>query len=144
LVNAANPLAAPQGNLISSKKLVERRSPPDSDFANKFIEKLCKSPDFSAEISKFESTKIRQINKSIDILEVINSEVIDIDKLKKLAFTGIPNRIRGLRPIVWRLIMGELPQETSKWQETIDANHETYEGFKRELIVKPKLQDEEA
>jgi hypothetical protein len=45
--------------------------------------------------------------------------------------------------VVWRLILNELPAETGKWQEVIDNNFDTYENFKKELIVKPKLQDEE-
>ena len=80
-----------------------------------------------------------------------------------LAFTGVPNvagqevldplapprkkrietDIVALRPMVWRVICGSLPLDTSKWEETMEDNYRTYDGFKKELIVQPKLKDEE-
>ena len=80
------------------------------------------------------------------MLKVINEDEVDLDLLKVYAFSGIPGRddnFKGLRPVVWRLILGCLPQKTADWKTTLEQNLETYEGFKRELIVKPKLQDEE-
>jgi TBC1 domain family member 13 len=45
--------------------------------------------------------------------------------------------------VVWRLILGELPLETADWHKTLEDNYQTYENFKKELIIKPKLKDEE-
>jgi hypothetical protein len=42
-----------------------------------------------------------------------------------------------LKPVVWLLILGALPMETSEWEKGLEDNYETYEGFKKELIVKP-------
>lgn len=80
------------------------------------------------------------------MMNVINEDEVDLDLLKVYAFSGVPGQdeqFKGLRPLVWRLILGCLPQKTSEWSSTLDSNLENYEGFKRELIVKPKLQDEE-
>lgn len=48
-------------------------------------------------------------NKSIEILESMNSEKIDTYEVQKQSFSGIPNEIGGLRPVVWRVIFSCLP-----------------------------------
>ena len=66
-------------------------------------------------------------------------------KLQADSFNGIPTEsFKGLRPLIWRLILGALPKNTKEWQNELDKNFNTYEDFKKELIVKPKLKDEEA
>jgi len=57
--------------------------------------------------------------------------------LKQIAFSGVPDIIPGLKPVVWLLILGGLPPKTSDWDKNLNDNFETYEGFKKELIVKP-------
>ena len=39
--------------------------------------------------------------------------------------------------------MTALPLQPAKWQEELDKNLKTYEDFKKELIVKPKLKAED-
>ena len=57
----------------------------------------------------------------------------------------MPNQeVKGLRPLVWRICLGSLPANTSQWTTQLEENYQTYEDFKKELIVKPKLKDEEA
>lgn len=51
--------------------------------------------------------------------------------------------IIGLRPLVWRLVLGALPNKPDQWIPALEQNYQTYEDFKKELIVKPKLKDEE-
>ena len=72
------------------------------------------------EISKFESSKIRRKNKAIQIIQVLNVDTIDMDKLRELSFTGVPEIIAGVRPIVWRVINGGLPLNTSEWKSQIE------------------------
>lgn len=75
----------------------------------------------------------------------MNQDEIDLKKLSALCFTGVPNtEVKGLRPLIWRLILGSLPEKTDQWKTKIEENYSTYEDFKKELIVKPKLKDEEA
>lgn len=59
-----------------------------------------------------------------------------------MAFSGVPGSFKGLRTIIWRLILGSLPDETAEWQASLDSNLATYEQFKKELIVNPQIQDE--
>jgi hypothetical protein len=42
-----------------------------------------------------------------------------------------------LKPVVWLLILGGLPSKTEQWDKSLGDNYETYENFKKELIVKP-------
>jgi hypothetical protein len=42
------------------------------------------------------------------------------------------------------VILGSLPKNTQEWSKQLEDNYNTYSEFKKELIVKPKLKDEEA
>lgn len=112
---------------------------------NTHLEKLCISEDMTSELSAFETSSIVLRNKAIKIIEVINQKEINIDSLRKLSFTGVPPEVRGLRPMVWKLLLGCLPTDPTTWDDFIRTNFQTYEDFKRELIVKPQLkaQDEQ-
>lgn len=63
--------------------------------------------------------------------------------LESLAFHGITDEVKGLRPLVWRILLNYLPLDASQWDETLRNNHESYNMYKNELIVKPKLAFEE-
>ena len=95
------------------------------------------------EYDKYDNKRIKMRNKSIEILETLNKDDIDIKRLQQIAFSGIPDTIKGLRAVVWRIILGELTNKTSEWKPTLEQNFETYESFKKELIIKPKLKAEE-
>ena len=81
--NPLNPLAGPSNSTASSSvpkkgpstpvvaKLEEQLEPP-TEFVNEYLKALCTSSDMSAEISKFESSKIRLKNKAIQIIRVLN------------------------------------------------------------------------
>jgi hypothetical protein len=60
-----------------------------------------------------------------------------------VAFNGIPDECKGLRPIVWRILLNYLPLETKAWEDHIKKSKEIYDSWKEELIVKPKLKDEQ-
>lgn len=95
------------------------------------------------EYDKYDNKRIKLRNKSIEILEELNKDEIDIKRLKQIAFSGIPETINGLRAVVWRIVLGELTCKTSEWKTTLEQNFDTYENFKKELIIKPKLKAEE-
>lgn len=76
-------------------------------------------------------------------MEVLNSPVIDMKALRKTTFRGIPDEVKGLRPIVWRLMLGALPLETTDWEAKITSSKEAYETYKKELIIQPELKKAE-
>lgn len=71
------------------------------------------------------------------IVDLLNSDVIDIDRLKVYLAEGIPDEAPVIREYAWKLILGYLPEERSKWQEKVDKDNKTYEG-----LVKMFLPDE--
>lgn len=56
-----------------------------------------------------------------------------------MAFYGITDEIKGLRPLVWRLLLNYLPADATQWDDTLRMNHDNYNIYKEELIAKPKL-----
>ena len=121
---------------------LEEQMPLPTEFKNAYIERLCQSEWLTDELNKFETNQIKMRNKSIQIINLLNQDKIDKHKLNLLTFSGVPEAFNPLRTVVWRLLMDGLPYETSQWETTIAQNHETYENFKKELIVNPKLKDE--
>jgi hypothetical protein len=65
----------------------------------------------------------------------LNEKVIDREKLQKISFTGLSDEIKGLRPLVWRILLNHLPLETSRWEEHLSKSKEIYDNWKDELII---------
>lgn len=110
-------------------------------FKNEFIERLCSIKEMREEYDKADSKKIIMRNKVVQLIEAINADEITLEDIQRLSFTGIPEGFPGLRPIVWKLLLGSLPLKTADWRTQIEENFKTYEEFKKELIVKPQLKD---
>jgi hypothetical protein len=49
------------------------------------------------EVDKHDTANIKLRNKAINIINTINKHKIDMNELRKLAFTGIPSGFPGLR-----------------------------------------------
>ena len=64
---------------------------------------------------------------------------IDREKLEELSFFGITDEIKGLRPLVWRILLNYLPCDASQWDDILRRNREIYGMYLDELIVKPKI-----
>ena len=56
---------------------------------------------------------------------------------------GITDEIKGLRPLVWRVLLNYLPCDSSQWEDILRSQRQNYEIWKDELIVKPKLREAE-
>jgi len=56
-----------------------------------------------------------------------------------LAFNGVSDEIKGLRPIVWKLLLNYLPLETNKWESHMNDSKKMYDEWKDELIIKPSI-----
>ncbi len=55
---------------------------------------------------------------------------IDRSELEQLAFHGITDEIKGLRPLVWRLFLNYLPLDATEWDDTLRQNHASYQIYK--------------
>jgi TBC1 domain family member 13 len=68
------------------------------------------------------------------------SKSIQLDRLRELSFFGISDEIKGLRPLIWRILLNYLPtDDTDSWEELLRQKKAIYEMWKDELIIKPKL-----
>ena len=78
----------------------------------------------------------------INFLKILNKRKIEIAMLRSLSFRGIPSDIPVLRPIVWKVLLGYLPRETSKWKDVMDEQKKIYDSLRFELIVIPDMEEE--
>lgn len=168
-----NPLAGPSKSAAPVAKPAapqfEALLPLPDDYQNRFIEKLCKQtalqPETLDKVTQVAQKKnlIALRNKAIKLIDQLNEPHINLASLQLLTFTGVPNvpsqdilqpsanvrakrsdtDIVALRPMVWRVICGALPLDTARWEATMQEHYKTYEDFKKELIVQPKLKAEE-
>jgi len=95
---------------------------------NKIIDTL-----LSQEVPKQSLSRIAQF------LKILNRTKINLVLLKSLSFGGIPTECEGLRGIVWRLLFGQFPPETAKWEEFLKMRQSQYNDFKNDLVIIPAL-----
>jgi hypothetical protein len=82
-----------------------------------------------------EKTKLRVF----EIVKLLNSDKIDIKKLKELIFEGLPDDISSLRSLTWKLLMNYLPFNLNEWENHIDKKRSEYISAKEKIITKLEL-----
>ncbi|PKA51494.1 hypothetical protein AXF42_Ash002859 [Apostasia shenzhenica] len=87
----------------------------------------------AAEISRFSA---EEISRQSQLLSELSKKVIDLDELRRLAAQGIPDGA-GIRPTVWKLLLGYLPNDRILWREELDKKRNQYQAFKEEFLVNP-------
>lgn len=83
--------------------------PKPEEAKNEIIRRLFEKKDLEKPFPE------RLKNHAIKIMNIINNEKINRKELCKTTFNGIPDEIRGLRPIIWRILLNYLPLNTSEW-----------------------------
>lgn len=68
--------------------------------------------------------------------DILEEDVIDIRKLRNLAFNGIPDE-KGLRSLVWRILLLYLPHQKNAWESTLVEKRQHYKQYIDEIIVSP-------
>lgn len=66
--------------------------------------------------------------------EVLESEKIDLQLLRRLCFQGIPDD-SGFRPICWRLLLGYLPANTLDWPQVLKKQRALYNQFLEDMVI---------
>jgi len=66
----------------------------------------------------------------------LNINPIDLNVIRRLAFQGIPDK-PGLRAIYWKILLGFLPLEQSKWEKETKFQRQVYQEWIKELILDP-------
>ena len=83
----------------------------------------------------FHSSKIKE-RVDYFLKALLKFEPLNLKMIKSIAFYGIPDEIRSLRPLIWRVVLGYLPAEKAKWLNILQINKEIYESFVKDLIEK--------
>lgn len=69
-------------------------------------------------------------------------EPIVLRTIQHLAFGGVPEECRGLRALVWRLLLGYLPTQSDQWEDTLKRQRDNYALFRCDLLqLTPPTQD---
>ncbi|CAF4578379.1 unnamed protein product, partial [Rotaria sp. Silwood2] len=77
--------------------------------------------------------------KTIEQFEaVLKCDMIDLKKLKILAFNGCPAE-NGIRSLTWKILLNYLVLDQTKWSTHLNKQRELYRGYIRETIIKPGL-----
>ncbi|CAN6270510.1 unnamed protein product [Urochloa humidicola] len=66
----------------------------------------------------------------------LERKVVDLAELRRLACQGVPDAA-GLRPVVWKLLLGYLPTDHALWTYELEKKRSQYSAFKDELLVNP-------
>ena len=60
---------------------------------------------------------------------------INLNQLQNISFYGIPDSPKGLRSISWRVLLGLLPLDPSKWKERLNEKRFLYKQFINDFIT---------
>ncbi|MBA0690237.1 hypothetical protein Golax_006923 [Gossypium laxum] len=90
--------------------------------------------DGSSHISVIKT--IEADEKRSDIEYEISQKEINLEKLQRIASTGIPEG-GNLRATVWKLILGYLPPSRDLWEKELSENRKKYAKLKEELLLTP-------
>ena len=110
---------------------------------NPLIAELINSVNLSQVMNSNDLKTLKIKETVVNFTKILNKRKVDISMLRSLSFRGIPSDVKALRPLCWKILLGYLPRETSKWEETMKENLSTYEGLQKMLIVIPDMQNEE-
>ena len=68
------------------------------------------------------------------LIKEISNPLINLNKLRSICFTGIPDEINGLRSLLWKVVLGYIPNNRSKWDSVLESNRKIYAEFVEEFL----------
>lgn len=74
--------------------------------------------------------------KRSDLEYELSQKEINLEKLQRIALTGIPDG-GSLRPTTWKLLLGYLPASRDLWDKVLAENRLKYAKLKVELLKSP-------
>nr|CAB3479181.1 unnamed protein product [Digitaria exilis] len=77
-----------------------------------------------------------EISRQSRIFAALSKKVIDLDELRMLAAQGVPDAA-GVRSTVWKLLLGYLPYDRSRWEQELAKKRSQYAAFKDEFLSNP-------
>eukprot|EP00033_Pygsuia_biforma_P005300 GCRY01005839.1.p1 GENE.GCRY01005839.1~~GCRY01005839.1.p1 ORF type:complete len:422 (-),score=84.33 GCRY01005839.1:474-1739(-) len=93
------------------------------------------SPDSEAAAElAVKSTVLTHSQRKQLYLDAISKPHLDMELVKDLAFSGIPDEIPGLRAKYWKVLLSLLPPDTTLWPTILESKRRLYLDFKNEFI----------
>ncbi|KAL1372967.1 hypothetical protein AAHE18_01G240200 [Arachis hypogaea] len=92
------------------------------------------SKDTINRVSVLKSTSEEE--KRSDLEHELSQREINLEKLQRIASTGIPDG-GGLRATAWKLLLGYLPSSQDLWEKELKENIQKYSNLKEELLLNP-------
>ncbi|KAF2312920.1 hypothetical protein GH714_042432 [Hevea brasiliensis] len=74
--------------------------------------------------------------KRSDLEHELSKKEINLEKLRRIASTGLPEG-GGLRAATWKLLLGYLPPTRDLWEKELTENRQKYAKLKEELLSSP-------
>ncbi|XP_073299703.1 uncharacterized protein [Primulina huaijiensis] len=76
------------------------------------------------------------VSRHAQLLQQLSRKIINMGEIRRLASQGIPDGA-GIRPTVWKLLLGYLPTDRSLWPSELAKKKSQYKHFKEELMMNP-------
>ena len=105
---------------------VEKTEPTQLPINNQIDHQISNRPVLQFNLNGMPKFVAKKVEK---LLNVLNAEVINMERLKECLAEGIPDEAALIREYSWKLILGYLPSQKAKWQESIEKSTKTYEGL---------------
>ncbi|XP_073138215.1 uncharacterized protein [Henckelia pumila] len=81
-------------------------------------------------------TAAEDVSRHAQLVQELSRKIINMGEIRRLASQGIPDG-SGIRPTVWKLLLGYLPTDRSLWPSELAKKKSQYKHFKEELMMNP-------
>lgn len=75
------------------------------------------------------------VEKADLFMQALQMPELNLQVIQSIAFHGIPDEIKGLRALIWRILLCYLPKDKNKWSSLLEQNHKNYELFIQDFLV---------
>ncbi|KAI3637604.1 hypothetical protein MIR68_004253 [Amoeboaphelidium protococcarum] len=89
------------------------------------------SDDVQAQVTKL-NMQISKINKFKAVLNDGTSNSVDLEKLRKLSWSGVPDEFRM---VVWQLLLGYMPVNNDRRQQVLDKRRAEYRDYVSQSFI---------
>lgn len=72
-----------------------------------------------------------------DFKAALSKKVVNMGELRRLACLGVPDGGTGVRPVVWKLLLGYLPTDRSLWTYELEKKRSQYSAYREEFLLNP-------
>ncbi|KAJ4968091.1 hypothetical protein NE237_014792 [Protea cynaroides] len=120
----------------TSKPYITEPEPPAEPPIPEPLPKPQQEPEPPKQDDEQSSISFEEISRQPQFLGELSRKVINLVELRRLSSQGIPDGA-GIRPTVWKILLGYLPRDRSLWATELARKRSQYKRFKEELLVNP-------